>query len=198
MPTASEVRLYLKGLWLLLLGDHTGARYLDLSERGMWRSFYSALWCLPAMLVSWLWLRNAFLASCPPGTKTGLIYFFRLAMVEAICWIVPLLLIGMLLFAFGAREKFAPLVTTMNWLSLPFSYAYAVLILIAFFLPPLQGLIAILWLALLLSLVFAFSRIVRFFIRDQSLLVSAIVMTLLVPGMLLSEALQRFLGVYPA
>jgi hypothetical protein len=39
---------------------------------------------------------------------------------------------------------------------------------------------------------------VRFFIRDQSLLVSAIVMTLLVPGMLLSEALQRFLGVYPA
>lgn len=108
MPTASEVRLYLKGLWLLLLGDHTGARYLDLSERGMWRSFYSALWCLPAMLVSWLWLRNAFLASCPPGTKTGLIYFFRLAMVEAICWIVPLLLIGMLLFAFGAREKFAP------------------------------------------------------------------------------------------
>lgn len=119
-------------------------------------------------------------------------------MVEAICWIVPLLLIGMLLFAFGAREKFTPLVTTMNWLSLPFSYAYAVLILIAFFLPPLQGLIAILWLALLLSLVFAFSRIVRFFIRDQSLLVSAIVMTLLVPGMLLSEALQRFLGVYPA
>ncbi|MNF06962.1 hypothetical protein D3C80_2070270 [compost metagenome] len=62
----------------------------------------------------------------------------------------------------------------------------------------MQGLIAILWLALLLSLVFAFSRIVRFFIRDQSLLVSAIVMTLLVPGMLLSEALQRFLGVYPA
>jgi hypothetical protein len=51
----------------------------------------------------------------------------------------------------------------MNWLSLPFSYAYAVLILIAFFLPPLQGLIAVLWLALLLS-----------------------------------EALQRFLGVYPA
>lgn len=148
--------------------------------------------------VSWLWLRAAFLASYPPGTGTGFIFFFRLAMVEAICWIVPLLLIGMLLFAFGAREKFVPLVTTMNWLSLPFSYAYAALILIAFFLPPLQGLIAILWLALLLSLVFAFSRIVRFFIRDQSLLVSAIVMTLLVPGMLLSEALQRFLGVYPA
>ncbi|WP_236772314.1 hypothetical protein, partial [Agrobacterium tumefaciens] len=148
MPTASEIRLYLTGLWLLLLGDHNGARYLDLSERGMWRSFYSALWCLPAMLVSWLWLRAAFLASYPPGTGTGFIFFFRLAMVEAICWIVPLLLIGMLLFVFGAREKFAPLVTTMNWLSLPFSYAYAVLILIAFFLPPLQGLIAILWLAL--------------------------------------------------
>lgn len=66
MPTASEVRLYLKGLWLLLLGDHTGARYLDLSERGMWRSFYSALWCLPAMLVSRLWLRAAFWQAIRP------------------------------------------------------------------------------------------------------------------------------------
>ncbi len=197
MPTVSEVRLYLKGLWLLLLGDHMGARYLDLSERGMWRSFYSALWCLPATLVSWLWLRATILEGHPPGTGIGPVFFFRLAMVDAICWIVPLLLTGMLLLAFGAREKFAPLVTTMNWLSLPFSYALAGLALIAFFLPPLQGLIAVLWLALLLSLAFALSRIVRFFIRDQPLLVSAIVITLLVPGMLLSEALQRFLGVYP-
>ncbi len=198
MPTASEISLYIRGLWLLLLGNHEGARYLDLTDRGMARSFYSALWCLPAMLISWLWLRAAFLAGYPTGTGTGALFFVRLALVEAICWIVPLLLIGALLLIFGAREKFPPLVVTVNWLSVPFSYAYAALILIAFFIPALQGVIAVLWLALLLSLVFAFSRIVKFFIRDQPLLVSAIVMTLLVPGMLLSEALQRFLGVYPS
>jgi hypothetical protein len=84
-----------------------------------------------------------------------------------------------------------------NWLSVPFSYAYSVLILIALLLPSLHGLVAILWFALLLTLVFTFSRIVRFFVRDQPLLVTALVMTLLVPGMILSELLQRFLGVYP-
>ncbi|NTJ41219.1 hypothetical protein G6L28_01215 [Agrobacterium larrymoorei] len=198
MPPRSEVAYYLRGLWLLFLGNPEGAKHLDLSPRGMSRSFYAALWCLPSMALSWYWWHEAYVSVLPEGTRTGGIFFFRLALVEAICWMVPLVLIGLLLAAFNAREKFPALVVVANWLSLPFSYAYAGLILIALLLPALQGLVAILWFTLLLTLVFTFSRIVKFFVRDQPLLVTALVMTLLVPGMILSEVLQRFLGVYPS
>lgn len=198
MPPRSEVAHYLHGLWLLFLGQPEGGRHLDLTDRGMMRSFFAALWCLPAMAISWYWWHEAYLATFPEGVRTGAMFFLRLAMVEAICWLAPLVLIGVLLMVFGAKEKFTALVTIANWLSLPFSYAYAVLVLIALFLPAMQGLVAILWLALLLTLVVTFSRIVKFFIREQPLLVTALVMTMLVPGMLLSEMLQRFLGVYPS
>lgn len=198
MPPRSEVSYYLRGLWLLFLGNPEGARLLDISERGMLRSFYAALWCLPSMVLSWYWWHEAYLAVLPEGVGTGGIFFFRLALVEAICWMVPLIMIGLLLAFFGMREKFPAIIVVANWLSLPFSYAYAALILIALLLPRLQGLVAILWFFLLLSLVFSFSRILKFFVRDQPLLVTALVMTLLVPGMILSEMLQRFLGVYPS
>lgn len=197
MPPRSEVAFYMRGLWLLFLGDPAGGRLLDLSERGMARSFYAAVWCLPSMALSWYWWHEAYLSAMPEGVRTGGLFFLRLAMVEAICWMVPLVLIGFLLAAFGAKEKYPPLVVVANWLSLPFSYGYAVLILIALLFPRLQGIVAILWFALLMALVFSFSRIVKFFVREQPLLVTALVMTLLIPGMLLSEFLQRFLGVYP-
>lgn len=197
MPPSSEVAFYLRGLWLLFLGKKEGLRLLDISDRGMLRSFYAALWCLPSMALSWYWWHEAYLSGMPEGVRTGAIFFVRLAIVEAICWMVPLVLIGLLLVAFGVRDRFQAIIVVANWLSVPFSYAYSLLIVIALFLPALHGLVAILWFALLLSLVFAFSRILRFFVRDQPLLVTALVMTLLVPGMVLSELLQRFLGVYP-
>ncbi len=197
MPPSSEVAFYLRGLWLLFLGKKEGLRLLDISDRGMLRSFYAALWCLPSMALSWYWWHEAYLSGMPEGVRTGAIFFVRLAIVEAICWMVPLVLIGLLLVAFGVRDRFQAIIVVANWLSVPFSYAYSLLIVIALFLPALHGLVAILWFALLLSLVFAFLRILRFFVRDQPLLVTALVMTLLVPGMVLSELLQRFLGVYP-
>ena len=197
MPLRSEVALYLRGLWLLFLGNHTGGHYLDLTDRGMMRSFWAIVWCLPAMAISWYWWHLNFLAQGPSGIRTGLPFFMRLALIEIICWLIPVLLIGMLLIAFSAREKFPALVTVTNWLSVPFSYAYSVLILVAMFVPALQGLTSVLWLLLVFALVMSFARIVRFFIRDQPLLVAAIIMTLLVPGMVISEMLQRFLGVYP-
>ncbi|KXG84410.1 hypothetical protein [Agrobacterium bohemicum] len=197
MPSLSELALYMRGLWLLFLGDPAGGRLLDLTDRGMTRSFYAALLCLPSMALSWYWWHEAYVSVLPKDVGTGAMFFVRLAMVEAICWMVPLILIGLLLVSFCAKQKFPALVVVANWLSLPFSYAYAVLILIALLVPSLQGLIAILWFSLLLTLVFSFSRIVKFFVREQPLLVAALVMTLLIPGMILSEVLQRFLGVYP-
>ncbi|WP_313615532.1 hypothetical protein [Agrobacterium sp.] len=197
MPLLSEVRYYLHGLWLMFCGDPKGQSYLDLSDRGMLRSFFSAIWSLPALILSWMWWQRAFTVAQGPESATGFSYYLRLALVEAICWVVPLVLIGCLMLLSGVREKFPAVVTVVNWLNLPYSYASTILVLIAVALPGLQGFIALLWFSLLLSLVWSLSRILALVLGKQPLLISTAVMTLLIPGMLLSELLQRFLGVYP-
>ncbi|WP_416796408.1 hypothetical protein [Ciceribacter azotifigens] len=197
MPTLKEVKLYLTGLWLLFQRDTKGFRFLDLTDRGALRSFWAMAWAGPAILVSWLWWRAAYLAVMPLGTETGPVFFFRLALVEVANWLVPVILAGMLAWALGIGPRFAAIVTVTNWLALPVSYAYAVLILLMVLLPALKGLLTILWLGLLLTLVFALFRILRMILGDHTLTVATMTMVLLVPTMLLSELLERFLGVFP-
>lgn len=197
MPPISELRSYMHGLWLMFCGDPKGQSYLDLTDRGMMRSFFSAIWSLPALLLSWFWWQRAFKVEQVLESMSGPSYYLRLALVEAICWVVPLVLIGGLMLMSDVRGKFPAVVTVVNWLNLPFAYASAALVLIAVAVPGMQGFVALLWFALLLTLVWTFSRILSLILGKQPLLVSTAVMTLLIPGMLLSEVLQRFLGVYP-
>lgn len=195
MPSYLEVRIYLQGLWLLFKGDPQGLRLLDISQRGLTRSFWAFLWCLPAMFVSWNWIRLSFLEASPPGTKAGLAFFLRLALVEAINWIVPLILIGVLCMLMNIARKFPAIIVTANWLSVPLAYAYGVLTLAALALPSLAGVVAILQLLLLFATVASISRILRLICGPQPLMVTTLVLVLFVPGMLLSNLFQNYLGV---
>jgi hypothetical protein len=197
MPSYLEVRFYLDGLWLLLKGDAQGFRLLDVSERGMTRSFWAFLWCLPAMFVSWNWIRLSFLEASPPGTKAGLPFFLRLALIEAINWIVPLIFIAVVCMLMNIARKFPAIVVTANWLSVPLSYAYAILTLVALALPGLAGVVAIFQMLLLFATVASVSRILRLICGPQPLMVTTLVLVLFVPGLLLSDLLQEFLGVAP-
>ncbi len=195
MPSHHEVRLYLSGLWLLVKGDAQGFRLLDLSDRGVTRSFWAYLWCLPAMAVAWNWLRLSYLHASPPGSHAGLPFILRLALIEAINWIIPLVLIAVLCLMLGLARKFPAIVVTMNWLSIPFAYASAVLMLGVTLLPAAGHLFAILEMALLFGSVVCSSRILRQICGPENLTVTAMVMVLFVPDWLLTVALQDFLGV---
>ncbi|MEB2844769.1 hypothetical protein GAO09_01185 [Rhizobiales bacterium RZME27] len=197
MPSFTELQHYISGLWLLVKGDAQGFRRLDLTDRGMNRSFWAIVWCLPPMLISWNWARLAVLEDSPPGTKLGLPFFFKLGLIDAMNWIMPLILVAVLCMTLGLRGRFPAIVAISNWLSVPFSYGYAVLIVIAFLLPGSEGFVALLWLALLLGLVFSLSRILRMILGPQPLIVATTAMTLIIPSLLLSDALQSFLGVAP-
>jgi hypothetical protein len=122
MPGFKEVQYYLAGLWLLIRMDPAGFRFLDLSERGVNRSFWAFVWCLPPMGISWLWWREAFLQTMPPHTDVGMLFYFRLGLVEAANWFVPLVFAGLLLLAFKKGERFAPVIVAVNWLGVPLSY----------------------------------------------------------------------------
>jgi hypothetical protein len=197
MPTLKEIEIYLKGLWLLVKQDPTGFSHLDFSDRGAARSFWSIAWALPAILLSFAWWRVLFLEGQAAGTTTGVLFFFRLALVEAANWLVPVILLGLLCWMVGLGEKFASLVVVINWLALPASYAYGLLVLIMMLMPSLSGLVALLWFLLMVTLIAILFRIVRMIIGDHLLTVSTIIMVVLVPSMILAEVLERYLGVYP-
>jgi hypothetical protein len=197
MPTLKEVEFYLRGLWLLFKQDPSGFSYLDLTDSGAMRSFWAILWALPAILISFGWWRLLYLQGLPEGTETGALFFFRLALVEASNWLFPLILLGVLCWMIGIGEKFTSMVVVVNWLALPVSYSYGLLVLLMMFVPALAGVVAFLWLLLMITLIAALFRIVRMIVGDQLLMVSTIIMVLLVPSMIIAEVLERYLGVYP-
>lgn len=197
MPGIDEVRFYMRGLVLLARHDPQGFRFLDLTDRGMMRSFWAIVWCLPAMIISWLWRRMLFMDGMPDGFRLGWIFYFRLGLVEAASWIFPLVIVGLMLFALGASRFLPAVVTINNWLAVPFSYAYTALLILLVFVPGAVGLVSLLQLVLVLMLVTMLFRILYIICEKQNLMAGTLTMLLLVPSLLLADWLQRFLGIYP-
>ena len=197
MPSFPEVKFYISGLWLLLKNDPQGLKRLDLSDRGMMRSFWAFVWCLPAMFIYWTGVRFAFLSTSPQGTTAGTAFYLRLFMIEAVNWVLPLALLGLLCLLLKTERKFTAIVVTTNWLSVPISYAYAVLTLLLFLAPFAAGFIALVQLALLIATIFAISRFVRQICGPEPLVVAATLLVLLVPGLIIADLLQSYLGVSP-
>lgn len=197
MPTFREVQYYLSGLWLLIRMDARGFQYLDISDRGMMRSFWAIFWSLPSIGISWLWWQKAYLTAMPPETSAGLAFFLRLALVEVANWLVPLVLAGVLLLIFRFGDKFTPIVVVVNWLGVPTSYLNALLIALIAFVPGSSGLVALLWLALMMAIIFSLARMLRMICGTHPLFIGTLTLVLLIPTMLLTDFLQRFLGVYP-
>ena len=197
MPSLKEVQHYLTGLWLLFLQDAKGFGYLDLSDRGMVRSFWAIAWAAPSILISWMWWRSAFLGARPDGATAGSLFYFRLALVEAANWIVPLILAGMLCLMLRLGGKFPAIVVASNWLAVPVSYLYAGLIVAMMLVPSLAGAVTLLWLVAMLVVVGALFRILRTICGEQLLTIAAFTMVLLVPAMIFSEVLERYLDVFP-
>jgi len=195
MPSPKEIQYYLAGLWLLFKQDPAGFRQLDVSDRGMVRSFWSMIYCLPASILTWGWLRIAYQQSVPEGAA-GLDFFFRLAMVEAMNWIMPLVMAGLFAWLVGIGPRFTAIVVAVNWLALPFSYAFAVLVALLIVAPGLSGFIALCSLILMMLMAAAYLRIFRMVCGGETLIAAALTLIVHVPTMLLSDLLKRFLDIY--
>lgn len=197
MPGLKEVEYYLYGLWLLVRRSPRAPHYLDLTDRGAMRSFWSILWSAPAIVLSWLWWQMTYLDGMPRGTQAGALFFFRLALIELTNWLVPLVAAGLICLALNIGQRFSAIVFVTNWLALPVSYAYGALILLMIFLPSLMGLITLAWLVLTFGLIYALFRIVSGVCGNQPTTVTAISAAILIPAVLMSNFLERYLQVYP-
>ncbi|MEI3850584.1 MULTISPECIES: hypothetical protein [unclassified Ensifer] len=197
MPLLDEVLAYIKGLWLLAQGNEEGFRWLDFSESGLWRSFTSMLWCLPAIAVTWASWRFYYLSVMPAGTTIGFGFIFKLLVVDLVSWLLPLVLIAILSRPLGFAGAVVPIVVTTNWLSVPLSYAMAIPAAMRLIIPGSQGLTSLIWLALLVVSVAVLFRLLRMITGNQMLLASALTALFLLPSMMIGDLLQRFFGLIP-
>ncbi|WP_426231171.1 hypothetical protein [Pararhizobium sp. DWP3-4] len=197
MPQIEEIGAYLKGVWLLVLGDRSGFDWLDITATGVWRSFAAFLWCLPAMAVGWAAWRLFYLEQMPTGTETGLGFILRLFLVDMTMWIVPLVLVAVLAKPLGYGDMLASIIISTNWLAVPTVYAMAVPLAIRLVIPGGQGLAYLLSLILLLANFTVIFKLVKTVTNNQLLLASAISALLILPSLMLSEALPPLLGLMP-
>ncbi|QRY66715.1 hypothetical protein JVX98_20250 [Ensifer sp. PDNC004] len=197
MPLLDEVLAYIRGLWLLAQGNEEGFRWFDFSESGLWRSFTSMLWCLPAIAVTWASWRLYYLSVMPDGTTIGIGFIFKLLVVDLVSWLLPLVLIAILSRPLGFAGAVVPIVVTTNWLSVPLSYAMALPAAIRVVIPGSQGLTSFIWLTLLVISVAVLFRLLRMVTGNQTLLASALTALFLLPSMMIGDLLQRFFGLIP-
>ena len=197
MPTLKEVQFYLTGLWLLFKQDPRGLAYLDFSDRGTMRSFWAVFFVMPMTILSFIWWRGLYLETLPEGMDVGALFFFRLGLVEVANWIVPLVLVGLLTWLAGVGSKFQSIIVVSNWLAVPVSYGYGLILLMMMLVPSLTAVAVLLSYGLALTLIITLFRVLRMLLGDHRLTIATVTMVLIVPAMILSEMLERYLDVYP-
>jgi hypothetical protein len=197
MPGFDEVLHYLTGVTLLVRQKQEGFGWLDLTLRGLARSFWAFAWCLPAFAVIWASWRLYYLGSMPAGTPAGFNFFVKLLVIDIAGWLLPLVLLAALARLLGYGRYLAVVVTASNWIAVPFAYAAAIPFALTLVMPdsaPFAGLL--LYAVFGASVVLQF-RLVWMCVGKQTLLAAAITAIYVLPPMIVGQELQRLLGTLP-
>jgi hypothetical protein len=198
MPRLEELECYLRGIWLLLLGKNDGFGWLDISERGFWRSWWAIYFCLPPMVLSWVAFRATYLASMPEGARIGVDFFFRLGLVDLSGWLVPTLVMALVASLIGLRDRVIALVIITNWLSVPLQWTYALDNILQLLVPGSEALVALFFLALLSLSLMAHYQLITLVSGGRRLESAMLVLVLFVTSFYTQYRLLGIMGIDPA
>ena len=161
MVSGGEVQRYLSGVFMLARNDQRGFNYLDLTADGFWRSFTAILYAVPAFALSWLNYRTSYIAAAGDSAATGLGFFLRLAMIDVLNWIVPVIIVALVAAPLGLTAHFGRWVIATNWLSLPFAYLMAIPVALMLLMPGAEPIAVITSLAFFGIAIAIFFRVTR-------------------------------------
>jgi len=195
MPGLEEVRHYLTGIWLLIRRQTEGFRYLDLSDQGVVRSFWALILSLPFLFVTWMWVRGIYLSTPPVPPDPGFILIFRLFMIDMASWFTPLLLLIGFSILTRLEPFFAVTVVATNWLALPLSVLAAGIALLEILFPQAKGLWAFFWLFQFVAGFVCLYLLLSTIYQRQTLIAVAVTGIMVIPGILMAQSLQSFLGI---
>lgn len=194
MVTPGEVRTYLVGVWMLARNDIRGFAHLDLTADGFWRSFAAIPYAVPAFLLSWLNYRDAHVEALGDAARTGAGFFLRLALIDILNWLVPILVVALVAAPLGLASNFGRWVIASNWLGLPMAYLTAIPLVMTMVMPGFAPIGAIVSLAFLALVVAAFFRVTRLSFDGDGTVALAITVGLVVLSIVMTGMLQVGLG----
>jgi hypothetical protein len=195
MPRLEEVQFYLHGLWMLIKGQSDGFKWLDFSQRGFWRSWWALAYCLPPMALNWAGVRLAYLAAMPEGTRAGAGYIGKLAVLDAMNWIVCAVVLALVMLAAGFSARIAPLITAVNWLAVPVQWAMTPVSLIQLVTPENPDLYLTALLPFLLLSLAAHFLVMRRFADNKVLPTAAFLLAMIVASLWTSITLADLLDI---
>ncbi len=110
MITGREIAVGVIASWRLALRDQSALSWFDVSEHGMWRSFYAALPTFPMFILLRL------MTPPPPGVEVGTARYFAVYSIEyVIGWVIFPLAMVTLTEIFDREERLFTFITVNNW-----------------------------------------------------------------------------------
>lgn len=159
-PSSGEVGNYLTGIARMAFGDAEGLKFLDLTTRGFWRSFWAFAYSLPAYCVVWIADRNSLLTA-QPETQAGFGYLVSSATTDVAGIALALLAVALLARPLRMSNRFAQWVIVGNWLSLPIAYVMAPINWLAVGIPGAEGIAAALTILAIVGVLVISVRVYR-------------------------------------
>ncbi len=195
MPGLEEVEAYVHGIYLLARNRPEGFKWLDISADGFWRSFWAIVYAAPALAVSWASYRTLFLQASGDGVMAGPGFVLRLALVDAITWIAPLVLVGIAARPLGIERNFGRFVIATNWLGTVTSYAMAVPAVLRMISAGLSPVVALASLAVFVGSILLLYRVTRLSLDGDGMTAAVVTIATFVLSFAATGILQQVFGI---
>ena len=196
MPRLEEVLVYLHGLWLLIQGKPEGLGYLDLSERGFWRSWWSLVYCLPPSLLSYVAVKSL-LASYHPDIATQSDFYFKIALMDYGSVLITTVIFFLAARIGGFGGSAVPIIIALNWLSVPLQWGFSFENLVQIYVPGSRGFTdSVEFFALLLTAFLSY-RVIDRLVGGRALVTVTALLTLYVIPQLSQFKIAQAIGLLP-
>jgi hypothetical protein len=196
MPRIEEILVYLRGIWLLILGKPEGFGYLDLSERGFWRSWWSLLFCLPPSLLSYVALKSL-LASYQPAIAMQEDFYLKLALMDYGSVFITTLIFFLAARIGGFGGSAIPIIIALNWLSVPLQWGFSFENLVQIYVPDSRAFTdSVEFFALLLTAFLSY-RVIDRLVGGRALVTVTALLTLYVIPQLSQFKIAEAIGLLP-
>lgn len=195
MPGLEDVEAYVEGIILLARNRSEGFKWLDLSADGFWRSFAAILYAVPALAVSWASYRRLFLRAADAGETAGVGFVLKLAAIDVVTWVAPLVVIGLAAKALGIQKHFGRFVIATNWLGAVTAYALAVPSVLRLFLDDTSIVITLFSLAIFIATVLLLYRVTRLSFDGDGMTAAIVTIGTIIFSIMLTGLLQQLFGV---
>ena len=194
MPGLEELERYFRGLWLLATGKSQGFAWLDLTERGLWRSFWAVVYCLPPILLNWAAYRLTYLSLMPAGSSVGGGFLMKMLAIDVVNWLVPYLALAAVIFAAGYKGEIVVAVIVINWLAVPMNWLMVTVSLAQIFSPGNVDLQLSIALPILILYSAALFLLLRQVLSGNAVAATAAVLSMAVTSIWASSAVQGLVG----